>query len=593
MQQLEYPFDSKYLITHKKKIFKEFLDKSFSINKKMAILGGFTTHDIKDFISLMAMNNDIKLEFYESSYNRYLEEGLFPSQELIDFNPDYIYICTSFYNIDEWPLFSDSKEDVKKKLDNEYLKFEKLWESLKKYFPKAIIFQNNFSYLSYRLLGNMDTLDIHGRNNFINELNSCFKVYKNDNSNFYIVDVHYLSSSYGIDRWNNLEVYYLYKYALDLEAIPYLSFEVVKIVKALCGKNKKSLALDLDNTLWGGIIGDDGVANIKVGQGDAEGEAYLDFHKYLKSLEEMGIPLNVVSKNDLDNALEGFTHEGSLLTKDDFISIKANWEPKNQNIINLASEMGLTPDAYVFVDDNPMERDIVLSNINGIAVPDIGSVCDYIKRIDHNGYFEVTTISLEDAKRNEMYKKNVLRYQEVFKFEDYDDYLKNLKMKAIIKKVYEEDIERVSQLSLKSNQFNLTTKRYNVSEIKEIVDDDNYLLLDGRLEDKFGDNGLVTVIIGNILKDELNIELWIQSCRVLKRNLEYAMLDELVRICKDKGILRIYGYYYPTAKNKMVLNFYDDLGFKLVLETEQEKKYVLELKDYENKNKVIEVNKDE
>ena len=217
---------------------------------------------------------------------------------------------------------------------------------------------------------------------------------------------------------------------------------------------------------------------------------------------------------------------------------------------------------------------------------------NYITIIDRNGYFEVTNFSNEDLKKSELYKDNAKRSQMMATFENYDDYLLSLKMKAEISTFKPIYLERISQLSNKSNQFNLTTKRYSLADIEEVDQDDNYIKLYGKLEDIFGDNGVITVVIGNIKnKDELHIDLWIMSCRVLKRNMEFAMMDMLVKKAQDKNIETIYGYYYPTLKNKMVNNFYDLQGFEEVSCDEQGNKvYKLDIsKGYTNKNNVIEV----
>ena len=260
------------------------------------------------------------------------------------------------------------------------------------------------------------------------------------------------------------------------------------------------------------------------------------------------------------------------------------------NIKDISEELNLGADSFVFVDDNPAERKIVSQYVDGIATPEIDVPENYIKIIDHNGYFEVTNFSNEDLKKNELYKDNAKRSQMMATFDNYDDYLKSLKMKAEITSFKPIYLERISQLSNKSNQFNLTTKRYSLADIEEVNNDDNYIKIYGKLEDIFGDNGVISVVIGNIKNDELHIDLWIMSCRVLKRNMEFAMMDKLVEKAKEKNIKTIYGYYYPTLKNKMVSNFYDLQGFDLVsIDEKGNKIYKLDISHYTNKNNVIEV----
>ena len=589
MHELEYPFDVEYLIKNKKKIKKELLLKEGLIEKRIAILGGSTTSEIKNMLEIFLLNYGIKPIFYESEYNKFFEDAMFGNDELDSFNPDIIYIHTTNRNITYYPTMYDNIEDINNLFENEYQKFAKIWEKLTTKF-NAIIIQNNFEYPFYRLLGNRDAWDIHGKTNFITRLNQKFYDYANEHKNFFINDINYISSCYGLDKWENGFYWHMYKYAMEVPAIPYLSFNLANIIKSIYGKNKKAFVLDLDNTLWGGIVGDDGVENLHIGPEVPSGQVYSEFQRYLKEHKSLGIILNINSKNEYENAIAGLNHPASELRPDDFIIIKANWNPKNINIKDIAAELNLGADSFVFVDDNPAERTIVESYIEGIAVPKIDVAENYIRIIDHNGYFEVTNFSTEDLKKSELYKDNAKRSQMMSTFDDYDDYLKSLKMKAEISSFKPIYLERISQLSNKSNQFNLTTKRYSLADIEEVNNSDDYIKIYGKLEDIFGDNGVISVVIGRIKEDSLHIDLWIMSCRVLKRNMEFAMMDELVKKAKEKGLKTIYGYYYPTLKNKMVSDFYDLQGFKLVSCDENNNKvYKLEIANYEFKNNVIEV----
>ncbi len=590
MKELEWPFDVEWLIKNKKKIKKELLQKKGLIDKKIAILGGSTTSEIKNMLEIFLLNYGIKPTFYESEYNKYYEDAMFGNEELDKFEPDIIYIHTTNRNITDYPTVLDDDKTIEEMLKSEYIKYEKMWKKLQEKFNATII-QNNFEYLYYRLMGNKDASDIHGRINYITRLNQKFYDYSNKENNFFICDINYISASYGLDKWSNQFYWHMYKYALEVPAIPLLSFNVANIIKSIYGKNKKAFVLDMDNTLWGGVIGDDGVDNIAIGPEVPSGQVFSEFQEYLKSHKNLGIILNINSKNDYENAIAGLNHPDSVLKPEDFIIIKANWNPKNLNAKDIAEELNLGADSFVFVDDNPAERHIVKEYIDGISAPNIGSPEDYIRVLDHNGYFEITNFSLEDVKKTELYKDNAKRSQMMATFDNYDDYLKSLEMKAEIKEFEPIYLERISQLSNKSNQFNLTTKRYSLSDIEKVNSDKEYIKLYGKLEDIFGDNGLITVVIGHIKKkEELHIDLWIMSCRVLKRNMEFAMMDELVAASKEKGIKKIYGYFYPTLKNKMVSDFYDIQGFKQIsCDDEGNKTYELDVSKYKKQNNVIKV----
>lgn len=595
MKELEYPFDSSYIMKKSKSLKKALLsDGSDRIHKKIAVLGGSTTHDIIRILELFLLNYGIEPEFYESEYGQYWQDAMFPG-ELNDFNPDIIYIHTSNRNITDFPTMDDSAEVVDEKLQKAYQHFETMWKKLSDTYHCPII-QNNFEAPFYRLLGNRDFFDVHGRLSFINRLNEKFAEYARKASDsaesFFINDINYLSSCYGLDQWSDPLAWHMYKYALCIPAIPTLSFNVANIIKSIYGKNKKGLVLDLDNTLWGGVVGDDGVDGIEIGQETNLGQVYAEFQNYVKMQKDIGVLLTVDSKNDEENAIAGLNHPDGSLKPDDFVAIKANWEPKSENMKAIAKELNILPESLVFVDDNPAERAIVEGQIKGAAVPEIDSPEHYIRIIDHAGFFEATSVSDDDRKRNEMYMANKKRTELEESFTDYSEYLKSLDMEAEIAPFEKMYMPRIAQLTNKSNQFNLTTKRYTQDDIEKTAADDSNITLYGRLKDKFGDNGIVSLVIGNIRSGaELHIDLWLMSCRVLKRDMEFAMMDALVKKALERGVKTIYGYYYPTAKNKMVKEFYDIQGFDLVSEdADGNKTYKLDIsQNYENKNKVIEV----
>lgn len=566
MKELEYPFDSEEIIRKKKSIRKQLLEQKVSwIDTRIAILGGQTTQNIKLILELFLLNYGIKPTFYESEYNKYYEDGMFPNPELEAFAPDIIYVCTCNRNIVGYPEISEDVRTVQTKSEEEYKRFEQLWNSLEQKYGCQIV-QNNFEYPYYRLMGNRDAYDPHGRVRFINELNMKFADYAYSHDKFHICDINYLSSVYGLNKWSDPFYWHMYKYALAVPAIPELAFNLANIIKSIYGRNKKALNLDLDNTLWGGVVGDDGADNIEIGQETALAQTYSEFQQYLKQHKQLGVLLTVNSKNDEANALAGLNRPDSVLKPEDFVSIKANWNPKSENLAATASELNILPESLVFVDDNPAERAIIEGTLSGVAIPAIEKPEHYIEIIDKSGFFEVTTFSADDAARTEMYVQNAQRMQLQSSYENYEDYLKSLEMIAEIQPFAPQYMSRIAQLTNKSNQFNLTTVRYTQQEIEAVAADNEHITLYGKLEDRFGDNGVVSVCIGRIDDYALHIELWLMSCRVLKRDMEYAMMDKLAEICINKGIKRIFGYYYPTAKNAMVKDFYSLQGFEKINE---------------------------
>ena len=320
------------------------------------------------------------------------------------------------------------------------------------------------------------------------------------------------------------------------------------------------------------------------------GQVFAEFQSYVKLLKDYGVMLNVASKNEEENALAGLNHPAGVLRPDDFLLIKANWEPKSINIEQIAKQLNILPDSLVFADDNPAEREIVRQQTAGVTAPEIGRPEDYIRVLDRGGYFEVTSLSDDDRKRNEMYQANLKREQQQASFADYAEYLRSLEMRGVIRAFEPVYMGRIAQLTNKSNQFNLTTQRFTQAQIEQMAADKKYITLYGKLEDKFGDNGVVSVVIAEKDGKSAHIRLWLMSCRVLKRDMELAMLDGLAGRCLAEGIETLYGYYYPTAKNNMVREFYGQLGFeKLAEDKEGNAEWKLSLAGYENKNHVIEV----
>lgn len=596
MKELQYPFDAKQIISKKKSMKKRLLQEQQDRTEvKIAILGGQTTQNIKLVLELFLLNYGIQPVFYESEYNQWFEDGMFPNEELQNFAPDLVYLCTCIRNITEFPTLSDDLDTVNEKLHQIYGKFEGVWEHLRDTYH-CLIIQNNFEYPFFRLMGNKDASDYHGRVNFVTRLNCMFYQYAQEHEKFYICDVNYLSASYGLDAWSDPYYWHMYKYAVAVPAIPYLSFNVANIIKSLYGKNKKAFNLDLDQTLWGGIVGDDGADQIEIGQETPLAQTYSEFQEYLKLHKQLGILLTINSKNDEANALSGLARPDSVLHQEDFVNIKANWNPKSLNLIETAKEMTLLPESFVFVDDNPAERAIIEEQVPGVAIPKIQEVEHYIQCIDKSGFFEVTSLSKDDLERTKMYQENAKRSKLQASFANYEDYLKSLEMKGEIQEFIPAYLSRIAQLTNKSNQFNLTTKRYSQAEIEEAAANPDYMTLYGKLVDKFGDNGVVSVIIGKIAgehQEELHIELWLMSCRVLKRDMEFAMMDTLVEKARSRSIQKIYGYYYPTAKNAMVKEFYALQGFTKISEDEKENTtWLFELPEvYKKKQCVIEVNR--
>lgn len=566
MEQFNYPLDAAGLLQKKRRIRRELLQKPGLIPKKVALMSGSTLGEVKNMLELFLLEQGIRPDFYEGGYALFYENLVFDDGSLAAFEPDVIYIHTSQRNIQLWPEPADSPAQAEEKLAAEFARFEQAAKAALGFGCPVVL--NNFDLPLWRAMGNADASFAGGRVRFVRRLNEKLAALAETTPNLYLNDLCYLQAQHGMQAFSDPTAWYAYKYAVSLECVPYLAQSVANIIKSLLGRNKKALALDLDNTLWGGVIGDDGPEGIVLGSESPAGMAYAEFQSYLKELSKLGVLLNVCSKNEESLALGGFERADSVLKKDDFVSFKANWEPKHLNLAAMAQEINLLPESFVFVDDNPAEREIVRRELPAVTVPELTAPECYIAALDGAGYFEVTTLSADDRKRAEMYKQNARRAQLEQNFGNYDDYLKSLEMRCEIGPFDTAHAERITQLVNKTNQFNLTTRRYTAAEIEALIGSGEHITLYGRLVDKFGDNGLVTALIGHVQGEVLDIELWIMSCRTFKRRLEHALFDELVAAARAAGVKKMVGHYLPTTKNLLVKDFYATIGFVKTAEDE-------------------------
>lgn len=556
---------------------------------KIAIMAGSTIGEIKGILELFLLNEKLEPEFYESQFDRHYEESVFPNPALESFQPGIVYIHTTVRNITHFPTASDSDAVVEEKLDAEISRLREMWTGLRARHG-CVIIQNNFELPDHRFLGNLDASNLRGRTSFVLRLNERIAEYARENASFFFVnDLNYLSASLGLGRWFDKNLWYQYRYALSHDAMPLLAHSVASIVKSVFGKSKKCLVLDLDNTLWGGVIGDDGVDGVRMGAGDPIGEAYRDFQAYAKELKARGVLLAVCSKNEDDTAKSGFAHADAVLGMDDFSAFKASWGPKDRSIVAIAEELNIGLDSLVFIDDNPAEREIVRRNVPSVTVPEVGEdITSFIDALERGSHFEPVGLSQEDTQRTEYYRANREREVLAGSAGNYDDYLRELDMVAEITEFSPASIERVVQLINKTNQFNLTTRRCTLPEAQEWTESDRYVTLGGKLSDKFGPNGLITAMVGEIVEDELVVMIWVMSCRVFGRTMEHAMFDALVGACRTRGIERILGNYLPTKRNGLVADLYGRLGLDLLSEQDGDSSWKFEIPaDYQPMNSAI------
>lgn len=584
---LNYPLDGEAILRNKRSLKKQLLKEGL-LEKRVAVLSGTTVGDIGNILELFLLDGGIQPIFFIGEYARYYEEIIFDDGALRAFSPDVIYLHTGIHNITCLPRAGDDKTASEQKFDTEWERIKTVFEAAKRY--NCPVIANNFEFPSVRILGNRENYDAVGKVRFINRLNLRLADYAAENSHLLIHDINYLSSWYGLQRWSDPGYYNSYKYGLSPDAIPLLCLSVSSIIKSIFGRRRKALMLDLDNTLWGGVVGDDGVEGIKLGVESPNGMAFLDMQSYAKELRDTGVLLGVLSKNEETAAKEGFSHPSSVLSADDFSVFYANWNEKPENLQKAAAALNLGSDSFVFADDNPFERDLMTGAGLGVAVAAYTLPERFPENLSMSGYFEVTELSEDDRKRAEMYRVNQARETARAAYTNYGDYLDSLEMTAYLSTFSPERQQRITQLANKTNQFNLMTRRYTPEEIAKIEQSKDYIKIAARLTDRFGDNGLVAELAARIGGDTAVVELFLMSCRVFQRDLELVMFDELVNQAAARGVRTIRGEYIPTKKNGIVRDLYPSLGFET--KEKEGRSFIFEYSisdGYKKKNMHIEV----
>ena len=378
-----------------------------------------------------------------------------------------------------------------------------------------------------------------------------------------VLDVNALANLVGLSAWSAGRYWYAAKYPFATVMIPLYADNIMRILASQMGRSRRVLVLDLDNTMWGGIVGDDGIEGLVLGSGSPLGEAHAALQRMALALKQRGIILCVSSKNDEAIALDAFrNHPEMVLKEDDIVAFRVNWEDKAANIKAIADAIDLGLDCFVFLDDNPAERKRVRDALPSVAVPELPEdPSDWLMVVQAAGYFEQAAFSNEDRLRAGFYKANALRAAQMERIGNHDDYLRSLGMRLSIAPFDGAGRKRITQLISKSNQFNLTTRRYSETEIAALQSDPDAITVQARLEDIFGDNGMISTVICRRTEQRWDVDSWIMSCRVLGRRVEEAILQHLVAEARGMGISEIIGRFIPTARNELVRDHYSRLGF--------------------------------
>jgi FkbH-like protein len=527
---------------------------------RLAILGGPTTIQLRQLIELFLAGEGIAAEIYEAEYGLFRQEILTPGSGLDNFGPEIVFLATGARDVTRLPPIDADAVAAQQFAETELADWMQLWETAQSRWNATLI-QNNFEPSPERVFGHYTLRHPAARENYLIRLNAMLP----EVAPAYVVlhDLYSLAAEAGAETWFDPRFYHEFKMPCGAECLPGYAHSVVSLLRSILGRSKKALALDLDNTLWGGVVGDVGPGGIKFGQGSGEGEAFLEFQRYAKELSQRGIVLAVCSKNDPEKAKEPFEKRADMVLRlSDISAFVANWNNKADNLRAIADRLELGLDSIVFVDDNPAERALVRRFVPQVAVPDLPEdPSGYIAAVARHRYFETTSFTREDSARARYYFENSRRKELAAGAPDLEAFLTSLRMKMKVEPINDLNIERSTQLINKSNQFNLTTRRYTLAEIRCIVDSPEWCTLTFSLRDELGDNGLISVILLRKQGDALAIDTWIMSCRVLQRGVEQFARNELVDLCRAEDSVRLLGTYIPTAKNSLVVDHYAKLGF--------------------------------
>ena len=551
---------------------------------RLAILGDSATQFIAQAIKGMGVENRLNLEIFEAEFNQIDRQILDPSSEFYSFAADVVLIFQSSHKLLQ--KFNKASTDNRHRFAEENRAHIQQWLSALQAKTAAKIIFCNYTEEDDHVFGQYANKIESSFIFQLRKLNFLLQELASQTSNLYICDLSMIQNTIGREKFWSPSIYINTEMVVTIDALPYFAQAVVQIIAALQGNFKKCIILDLDNTIWGGIIGDDGLENIQIGLLGI-GKAFTEFQQWVKKLQQRGVIVAVCSKNTESVAKEPFEkHPDMVLRLSDIAVFVANWENKADNIRKIQQILNIGFDSMVFVDDNPFERNIVRENIPQITVPELPEdpalYLDYLYGLN---LFETVSYSDEDAKRTQQYQKEAERvvFQESFTNED--DFLKSLNMVSDTKPFDDFSIPRIAQLSQRSNQFNLRTVRYTEEDVKRIAQSNQFFTLSFTLEDKFGDNGLICAIILEKKDNKtLFIDTWFMSCRVLKRGMEAYTLNSIVELAKANGYDQIVGEYIPTPKNEMVHDHYKNLGFEAA---STENTWKLDVANYEMKNNHI------
>lgn len=541
-------------------------EQAVGVPVRLAVLGSSTTTHLLAGIRVAAARRGLWLDLFEGGYGQYVQPLLGRDAQLEAFAPSVLLLVLDARHLSADVPMTASAEEVDERIADKLATLQSCWAAAQSRLGATVIQQMPLPVLP-DLMGSQEERMPGAPAAVLNRMTQALKACAAP-AGVHLIAVDRVAAREGMRRWHDPALWHRAKQEVSPLAAPLYGDLVARLLAALQGRSAKCLVLDLDNTLWGGVVGDDGVNGIVLGQGSAAGEAFADVQRHARALAARGVILAVCSKNDEENALAAFDrHPEMLLRRGDIAAFVANWDDKATNLRRIADMLNIGLDALVFVDDNPFERNLVRGELPQVMVPELpdDDPAAIPQTLSDAGYFEALAITRDDVNRNAFYAADVKRQRFQREATDLSAYLRDLNMRLAWKPYDSIDLPRVTQLLNKTNQFNLVTRRLAPADVQAIVEDEASFGLQFRLEDRFGANGVIAVVNGHV--DAVGdgwIDDWVMSCRVFGRGVERATLGVVVEQLRQRGARRLIGRYVDSGRNAMTRSLLDDLGFRAV-----------------------------
>ena len=544
---------------------------------RIGILGSFTLNGIDEMFKEICLDKNIDCETYTCGYNQYNQDILNKDSSYYKFKPELTFLVLDVRHIlgdlffDSYKITSfERSEFIEKKVDDVF----KLLKTIVTNSDSKIVL-SNFQYPTYSPYGINDGKKELGLKEIIENINIKIRDRIKKEKSIFIFDFNGFVTKYGEVNVFNFQQYFSGDIKISIRYTKEFVNELMQFVVAHLGITKKCIVLDLDNTLWGGIIGEDGFESIKLGD-EPIGRSFVEFQKRLLALSNRGIILAINSRNNFEDAIRVIReHPNMILKENDFSCVKINWKNKALNLREISKELNIGLDSIVFFDDDPINRELVKKEMPEVSVIDLHSdSSEFANKLTRMIEFEIWNMTSEDIQKKKMYGEQKQRIEYEEKIDDYDEFLRNMDIQIEIKEADDFTIPRISQLTLKTNQFNVTTRRYQEKEIFSFSQDKNSVIQCAKVKDKFGDNGITGVYIVKKEEKEWIIDTFLLSCRIIGRGVEDALLSEIIKRAKKEGVKKVKGVFIPTKKNKPAEKFFEEFGFKKeneywVFDTEQ------------------------